>query len=637
MHADAAIPTERNSSAVRRQRHERQRSWLACLAVVAAVFLIYGQSLRFDFVSFDDVPHLRENLHVVTGINFENLKWDFGIHGPRHWHPLTWLSHQADFTFFGNNSGGHHAVNVVLHAAAASLLFLALHAMTGNRGSSTIVALAFAVHPLNVESVAWISERSNVLCGFFWMATMMCYARYVRHGGWLLYLALAGCHAAALLSKPTAVTLPFALLLLDYWPLSRFQGARGTGADGNPPNPSGARRTGTMTVAGLVREKIPLFAMSLVVSVLALLAQQEAGAVARSDFLPWPARLINAVTAYGWYLEKTIYPAGLSCFYPHPSLSGTDDWSQFAVPAMISGIVIVAVTSIAVLCRRKWPWLLLGWLWYAGILIPMIGLVQVGSQRYADRYAYVPCIGLFMALVWGAGRLRLSVGCIAVLLWGSAAYQQTGVWRNSQTLYAHAVRTDPSNHWAHSNLGVELMKAGDIPAALDHLQRGATLVSVFPLGRYNFGVALQDLGQRDLAIPEFEASLRHDPTRAAAHERLAIALVQGGDLAKAIAHLRAVVQLTPASGAAHYNLGLALARAGKYSEAIDALSISRKLQPGDVPTILALAAVFRSVGRIAEAKALLQSLIASRPHQEAQRLLHDIMQQEVTPGETDGK
>lgn len=610
------------------------RTFLTCVGIVASILLIYGQSVRFEFVSFDDYHHLQQNPHVVTGLSFDNLVWDFEIHGPRHWHPLTWLSHQADFALFGKNAGLHHAGNVFLHAAASILLFLALQQMTGAWGASAFSAFAFAVHPLNVESVAWVAERSNVLCGTFWMASLWAYARYVRRPNWHSYLAVAGCHAAALMSKPLAMTLPCVLLLLDYWPLRRLQKGCPPGVIHSQESQSGDDRSIWKIAAGLVLEKTPLLALSLGTGALAVLCQQAAEAMAPLTHLPLSARFATSIAGYGWYLEHAVYPARLVCFYPHPSFIDANLWEVLAVRCALSGLVLVLLSAVAVRYRRDRPWLLVGWLWFLGVLVPMIGLVQIGAQQQADRYAYIPLIGLFLAVAWTGGHRLIPLGWVVLGAWGVAAWHQTGAWHDSLSLYSHVVATDERNHWGHSNLGVEMVKHGKTREAVEHLQQAVNLVPRYPLGHYNLGVALEDLGNTDLAISHFETSLSQNSENAKAHERLAAALARRGELDRAIFHFQEAARVSPDYAPAFYNLGLALARAGRHREASVALQKSRELQPGSLSTLFALAYVLRNAGDDAAARAALESLLTVKPNaDEAWLMLGDIFRDEGKPVE----
>lgn len=584
--------------------HSR-RTFATCLGLALAVIGIYGLSLGYDFINFDDLPHLVENPRVATGLTGANLAWDFGIHGPRHWHPLTWLSHQTDFALFGRNAGLHRAGNVGLHAASAILLFLTWQRLTGRWSTSAFVAAAFAVHPLNVESVVWISERSNVLCGTFWMATLWWYERYARRPHWSTYSAVVLCHAAALMSKPLAVTLPCTLLLLDYWPLQRLTIGSGQTRREN---------TDRHSLSRILIEKLPLFALSAGASILALLTQQAAGAVHTLAAIPLSLRLGNTLASYGWYLLKTAWPSGLTCFYPHPVLLDDNPWVRLSVPAILAACALAGITIAAVACRRRHPGLSVGWFWFLGVMVPMIGLVQIGSQQLADRYAYLPIVGLsIVACACSSWRYSRPAAIVLLCGWGFVAQRQTTVWQNDVALYAHAVDVNPGNHWAHSHLGAALMNRGDSEQAMFHFHRALSLVPGSPLSHYHLGIALQDLGQADRALPHLRRAVELNPFDAISQQRLGIAFAEQGNHARAISHLQEAIRLAPENASSWFNLGLALANANRIVEAVDAFERSRQLQPDDPETPLALAMAQRAANRPGEALATLQSLLTLRP------------------------
>jgi tetratricopeptide (TPR) repeat protein len=596
-----------------------RRTIVTCIGLVLAVWAVYGQSVRFEFVNFDDDVHVFENPHVVSGFTRENLIWDFGIHGPSQWHPLAWLSHQADWAMFAANAGGHHTTNVVLHAVAAMLLFLSMQRMTLTWGPAAFTAAAFAVHPLNVESVAWISERRNLLCAVFWMAALWCYAGYARRPGWCSYLGVVFCHALALMSKPMAVTLPCVLLLLDIWPLQRLH--------------FGNWRKGA---AQLLLEKIPLLGLSVAAGVLSILCQRAVGTVATLDAISFSLRLVNAAASYGWYLQKTIWPTGLTCFYPHPALVESAPWQRLAPPCLAGSIAIAGATLLAMRHRRDHPWLLVGWLWFLGVLAPMIGLLQVGDQAHADRYSYLCQVGLFLAAGWTGRQFasqsrqlarRMMFISLALLCgWAVAAHQQAAAWHDSISLFSRALEVNNRNHWAHNNLGFALLQQGKKIEALEHFREAVAIVPTYVLGHYNLGVCLHELRDRDGAIAHLETSLKYDPTSAAVHQRLAAVLAETGQLPKAIDHFREAVRLLPDDGQAHFNLGLALARAGRDQEAIDALRRAHELRWDEVSTLLLLASEMRRIGNVTDARATVEEVLNSKPHvADGQFLLGEIL------------
>lgn len=584
------------------------RSVLTCIGLALAVLAIYGQVWQFQFVNFDDDVHVTENMHVTTGLKWENLVWDFGIHGPSQWHPLAWLSHQLDCTWFGLNAGGHHLTSIVLHLTATILMFLTFQRLFNRWGPAAFTAAAFAVHPLNVESVAWVSERRNVLCAVFFILTLRAYLSYVQHGTWWRYALVLLGHAAALMSKPLAVTLPCVLLLLDIWPLSRHR------ADRTAPPASLAR---------LLWEKVPLFALSALASILTILCQHAVGTVATFDSISLPLRLTNAVAAYGWYLQHLVWPFGLGVFYPHPALVDSDPWSKLILPAGLSAAMLIAISVLAIRFRRQREWLWLGWLWYLGVMVPMIGVLQVGEQQQADRYAYLPVVGLFLVLGCAGSqvaaqspRLRAVVQYVACLIlvgWGIAAYQQASYWRDSVTLFSQTLEVTERNHWAHNNLGFALLKQGKTTAAAKQFSEAIRDVPNYALAHFNLGVALYELGHPDAARTEFETTLRLNPNHTQAHQRLGVMLMQTNQIAEAIAHFLEAVRVAPDDGSAHFNLGLALAQTGQPKEAIPWLRNSLMLQPDHTETVLALAGALRETGQGTEAIGILDEFLKRHP------------------------
>lgn len=550
---------------------------VACVAIIGLVLAVYGQTGRFEFVNFDDDVHVSENPHVTDGVTVDGIVWAFGIHGPSQWHPLAWISHQIDCTLFGLDAGWHHRTNVALHLLASVLLFLALNRLTRVTGASAFVALAFAVHPLNVESVAWVSERRNVLCAVFWFGTMWLYAdskdRPLGRRWWLVCLG----HAAALASKPLAITLPCTLLLLDVWPLGRRQ--RGSIDDSPPP----AR------ASQLILEKTPLFLLSIVSAGLSFACQRSIGTVATLSSIPLTTRVANALAAYGWYLQKFVWPINLACFYPHPALIDVDPWGSLAVPVVAGGVLVVSLSAIAIQWRSSHPWLLFGWLWYLGTLVPMIGLLQVGEQQYADRYAYIPLVGLFTALAFEVhsrvaawARLRrwsvvAAAGCLGG--WSLLSYHQASVWHDSIALFSHAVDVTGRNHWGRNNLGEAYLRRGDRLQAIEHFHAAVQDVPSYARGHYNLGVALQDLGRTDVAISEFRQALELDPGYREALQRLGAALATTGRLTEAVPYFEQASTLAPDDPQAQFNLGLALSAAGKKDEAERHLREAMRLSP----------------------------------------------------------
>ena len=480
----------------------------ARVATIAAVLValtaaVFAQTLGHDFVNYDDPSYVYEVPRISSGLSFAGIVWAFTHIHAQNWHPLTTISHMLDCQMYGLRAGSHHLTNVLLHAAAAVLLFLGLRHSTGATWRSAIVAAVFAVHPLRVESVAWIAERKDVLSGVMFMLTLCSYARYVRRPSVLSYATVAVCVALGLMSKPMLVTLPAVLLLLDFWPLRRLKFASGE-------NPVGTGR--------LLLEKLPLLLLVAGACAATLAAQSQY--IGIGENLPWGSRINNAAVSYLIYARQMFWPAGLVPFYPHPE--GT--FSNLQVIGAY--VALAAITVATVWQRRRRPYLLVGWLWYVGMLVPVIGFVQVGWQGHADRYTYLPQIGLCIAFVWGAeefvrnSRVARSVAAsftvLVILGLTSAAWKQTTYWRNSETLWRRTLAVIPNNDVAHNNLGVALLAKGDEAAAREH----------------------------------FEAALRIRPDNVPAHTSLANALIHDGDLPAGLAHLQRVLELEPGNSGA---------------------------------------------------------------------------------------
>ena len=446
-----------------------------CGLLVLAVIAVFGQTARHGFINFDDQDYVYENRHVRGGLTGEAAAWAITAYHSGNWHPLTWLSHMLDCQLYGLKPGGHHLTNVLLHAAAAVLLFLALRRMTGAVWPSAWVAAVFAIHPLRVESVAWVAERKDVLSGLLFMLTVWFYARYAeRPASWVRYLSVVATFAIGLTAKPMLVTLPFVLLLLDYWPLGRIGPAR----QNTPEDEANRLRPGRLFLR-LVVEKVPLIVPAAASCVVTLAAQRVA--IRPLEELDFAGRIANALVAYVAYLGKMFCPVWLAVLYPLPegSLPAWEVVASVALSLAISAAVFVA--------RRKCPYLLFGWLWYIGTLVPVIGLVQVGDQAMADRYTYLTQIGLYVVIAWSAAHVASSrryprwvfavVSSLVVAGLMACAWQQTRHWRDSETLWTHALACTSGNSMAHNNLGLALSDRGEIDAAIAHFRLALEIVS----------------------------------------------------------------------------------------------------------------------------------------------------------------
>ncbi|MBI1349339.1 tetratricopeptide repeat protein [bacterium] len=508
---------------------------------------IYWPVANYEFVNFDDDVHVYDNPHVNTGVNTSNVVWAFGIHGPSQWHPLAWISHQLDCQLFGANrdpksAGWHHLVNLCLHLGCIVLLFRFIEQLTGRSEPALLVAALFALHPLNVEAVAWISERRTVLCLFLMLAALLIWLQYAARPTISRYLIVALLLAMALMAKPMAVTFPCLLLMLDVWPLKRWS----SGSAGK-----------------LIVEKLPLFGLSLVSSVLTVWCQQADGIISSMSALPLPLRLANAVMAYANYLRDTVYPWNLSVFYPHPALTGNFSLEASRLPILISTVLLLTVTYLCWRWRTRSPWLLFGWCWFLGTLVPMIGLVQSGYQQRADRYTYLPNIGLYLAvaasLPWATGsprvRQRLSYGCIGVLVILTVLTSlQVSVWHSSQTLFEQALIANPRNSWAHLNAGQAAQERNELDLAEQHFQMALAIQPDYGLAHYNLGVIAYDRGQYDQALAHFQEAVRLDARNADAWVRLGAMLGQSGNVEEAERCFVTALQMEPENIHARSNL-----------------------------------------------------------------------------------
>ena len=495
---------------------------LVCIGLVAATGLVYGQVRHHDFLKYDDPIYIVDNTNLDEPLDLEAVKRAFATPYETNWIPLTWLSLHLDHTLYGDAPAGYLLTNVALHTASGVVLFLALVAMTGALWRSALVAAVFALHPLHVESVAWASERKDVLAGLFWMLCLAAWAAWVRRPTAARYAATALALSLGLLAKPLLVTLPFALVLLDYWPLRRL---------GTHP----WREPGVLARA--LGEKLPLFALAAAASVVTFLVQRSLGAMDHGDTLPLAVRIPNALIAYTAYLRDAFWPTGLAVFYPH---------AQQGIPllaALAAGALLLAVTLLAWRLAPARPWWLVGWLWFLGTLVPMIGLVQVGMQARADRYMYVPLIGLSLAVVWGVHelaarsrtglRLARTAAVAVVVLFGLGAWQQLGHWRDSETLYERAIAVTDENFIAlHWLAGVRL-RAGDAALAEAMYRESARVKPRWAGAHIGIGNALSAQGRQVEAMLAYERGLRIDPGHVQGHVQLARALLDAGRVAEA--------------------------------------------------------------------------------------------------------
>ena len=539
----------------------RRRRAAIALALAVATLAVYAPTVRHGFVDYDDDVYVFRNPHVLAGLTAESVAWAFTTMEVSYWHPLTWISHMLDCQIFGLRPAGHHLTSLALHTANVVLLFVVLAHLTGGVWRSALVAALFGLHPLNVESVAWVAERKNVLFAFFWILTLGAYGWYVRRPGPARYLAMAAGTALALMSKPMAVTLPFVLLLLDFWPLARMS------------RPAFVR---------LFMEKLPLILLAALSSAAAIQAQLQVGAVVAVDALPPGERLANAVVSYLAYIGKLVWPARLGVFYPHR------ESSLPTAQVVAIGTVLVLVTAAALRAARRAPYLAVGWLWYLGTLLPVIGIVQVGTQAMADRYAYVPAIGLFIAVAWGVAALAarrpaprgLAVAAAVILVALAArTLVQIRAWRDSASLFAATIAAVPDSWVAHYNLGNAWMAAGRTAEAEAEFSETVRLRPRFARGHNNLGDALDALGRHERAIAAYQEAIRVNPDLVEAYNNLGTSLAALGRLQEAEVPLREALKRQPEFVEAWLNLGIVLRRQGRLAESHEALSRAVLLRP----------------------------------------------------------
>lgn len=530
---------------------------IGCL-LAAVTWTVYGQTTGFDYVGYDDRLYVVENPHVRSGLNPESVAWAFTSRYEANWFPLTRLSHILDVEAFGIDPGGHHATSALLHMLNVLLLFAVLRSMTGATGRSAFVAAFFAVHPLQVESVAWISERKNVLCTSFGLLSLWAYVAWTRRGGLARYLVTAGLFALSLMSKPMLVTLPFVFLLVDYWPLDRA---------GRP-------------ASRLVLEKLPLFALSAASSVFTWIMQSSGGASLATETLPLPLRLSNAVYSYATYLRRTLWPDDLGLFYPHPFLPALGGVPL--TPWQVGGAaaLLIAISVAIAVSRRRYA--TVGWLWFLGILVPVIGIAQVGGQGMADRYAYQPIIGIFVAVIWGgtelywklhnrAPRIAAVAAFVPVLLLAASvgtSRAQAAYWRDSFSLFERVLALTPRNPTIRYNLANALRARGDPAAAVEHHRVVLATTPDDPRVHNNLGNALLDLGRFDEAIEHYRKALARRPGFARAHNNLGAALRRLERDDEALQQYREAVRLAPGYALAHVNLANTLRDRGDLEGAI---------------------------------------------------------------------
>ncbi len=519
-----------------------------CLFFVISILAVYWQTGNYDFVDFDDDVYVFRNPYVRAGLTLESIRWAFTATHAANWHPVTWLSHILDVELYGLNPGQHHLSNVIFHIANTLLLFFVFRQMSGKIWQSAFVAALFALHPLHVESVAWVSERKDVLSTFFWLLTMRSYLRFVREPKFMTYLPVLLFFILGLMSKPMLITLPFVLLLLDCWPLERLSAGR-----------------------AIILEKIPLIAISGISLAVTFLAQKDWGAVGNSELYPFSLRISNALISYIRYIGKLFRPSDMAFFYPY-SLSLP--WWEAAG----AGILLVFLSVVILRNLKHRPYLIVGWLWYLGTLVPVIGLVQLGGQSMADRYTYIPFIGLSVMAAWGIPELTAKQRHEKILLASASAAVftilmlisslQVRYWRNSITLFEHALAVTDNNYVAHNNLGVVLHRQGKTDEAIAHYSEVLRIKPRDADAHNNIGVLLADQGKTDEAVEHYTEALRLDPGLASAYNNMGIIMEKKGDSDAAVRYYSKALQVNPDYPEALNNMGLIFYRKGEINTAI---------------------------------------------------------------------
>ena len=602
------------------------RNWPIYTLILVATLFVFVQTRHFDLIDFDDLTYVNDNPHVRSGLSIENIGWAFTHAHEGNWIPLTWISYMADYEIGGLHGGQYHVTNIALHAATACLLFWILHALTGVRLASAFVAMLFAVHPLHVESVAWVAERKDVLSALFWCLTIAAYIRYVRQPGAITYALVALAFAASLMAKPMAVTLPFVLLLLDWWPMGRGP------------------------VRRLVVEKIPLLAMSIALGIVTLNVQGAAGAVVSLESITLSGRIQNALVSYAVYVIKTVWPSGLAALYPY--VPDRPLWQ----PAAAAGFLAL-VTWLTWRTRKSIPALLAGWSWYLITVAPVSGIIHTGPQARADRYTYLPMIGLGIMAAFALDHLArrlpshrrlVTVGASAVLVvYAMLAHAQTAHWKDSETVFRRAIAVTDGNDIAHAALGTVLWDQRRIDEAMTAHRRALDInpsnaeahagLGLALLARNqpaeaaaefhaairqkpnvaefheNLGTAMQRLRRGEEAEAAYRESIRLAPGRAASHSGLGSVLAARGATQSALEAFREAVRLDPAFMDARYNLGLLLVKLDRTAEAIQTLQEAARLAPDSVPVHATLAGALTQSGRHDEAIAVLNAAIRIEP------------------------
>ena len=583
----------------------RGQTILVCLTLAIAVCAVYGQMAHHEFIAFDDNEYIYENPHVSTGLTPANIGWAVTAFYSNNWHPVTWVSHMVDCQLFGLQPGAHHLMGAWLHLLNVLVLFLLLRRITGTLWRSAFVAAAFGLHPMHVESVAWAAERKDVLSTLLGLLTIWAYVWYARRPAALRYVAVLLLFALGIMAKPMLVTLPFVLLLLDYWPLGRV-----------PQGPAGPVRAAKRGRGALLLEKLPMFLIVIASSVLTLIAQSRGGVVRSLEEVSTGMRIANALVSWVRYAFKLLVPLQQAFYYPYPR--------QLPLLGALGACLVLALVTVYVWrVRRARPYAVVGWLWFVGTLVPVIGIVQVATQAIADRYSYFPSIGLFMLVTWGLAELSrrwprreavVAVGATAVLLvYGAQAWGRTRDWRDGVTLFRRDVQIIPDNTLANRNLGVEYFRRGQYEDAIAALQNVLRIYPNDDVTLFDSAISCERLGKPEQAERLYREALASKPNFADAHYNLGSLLNRMGKPDQAVVEFQAAIRLKPDYAAAYNNLGNALSNLGRYPEAIANYTEAVRRDPSYAEAYNNLGTALRKLGRYREAQAQLGEALRRNP------------------------
>jgi tetratricopeptide (TPR) repeat protein len=599
-----------------------QQFWI-CLALTLVTAAVYCQVYSYDFVNYDDPVYVYENSNIQSGLTPVAVKWAFTSGYAANWHPLTWLSHMLDWQLFGSNAAGHHITNLIFHIANTLLLFIVLKQMTGALWPSAFVAALFALHPLHVESVAWVSERKDVLSTFFWILTMWAYVRFVRRPKIWRYLLVMVFFALGLMSKPMLVTLPFVLLLLDYWPLDRIPDGQAVGKSKGRNKNRADSRFQWRALYHLIWEKIPLFVLSAASSIITFFVQQRSGAVAMLVRFPLRIRICNAFISYVEYIAKMIWPGRLAALYP---LLGRNV-SVLYVTASIAFLLAVTIAILRFSKNRRY--LVTGWFWYLGTLVPVIGLVQVGDQALADRYSYITLTGLFIIIAWGLPELlgkwphRKVVLCwtsslIVLSALAVCTHLQQRYWKDTITLFDRALKVTNNNYRAHFYMVRTFFRQNRIEDVIRHSTEAIRIYPDYVEALNSLGVALQKTGRIDEAIVYYKKAIEVNPQIPYAHNNLGIALAYKGKFAEAVEHYKIAVK-TMDTPQIHKDFGYALLKLGRFGEAIAEYHKVLSVIPNDPDVLNKIGYALTRMGKLDEAIAYFNQALKIDPNHTAAR------------------